>query len=234
MLKELCANLIFFKKLNEIEIDIDDIYKRLLSGDTLLRWGDGEVSLIKGKSLYFQKHSDELGSEISQSLLYSKSNKLIVCSPHQFVNYSIISLLKKGKFRIWYKSRSFYILNFYMKKIHTGDAFGFRPESRFKYIDIIKKLALERDKVILISSSDDDIGKLSKIIGNNISIHHKLVQSKNSYEDRLDVITFLENNIIDNAVVFCSAGPLTKTLCNQNKYQLIDTGHFFDLYEEKC
>lgn len=235
MLRDLLTNFLYPFELKSLKLSEADVCENLLGGKSLIRWGDGEVTLISNKSIFFQEACLDLSLDL-EAAINNCDVKWIICSPHKFVSCSIFNLIKIKKFKIWFRSRAFYINNFYRKKIQTGDAFGFRPETDSCYKQLLSKVITNQSNVLVISSLSSDLPKLLSMLESltcdikDIKFSHHAVPKCNSYNNKDDILNFIKN-LEGKCLIISAAGPLTKAIVSNvvsSEHQIIDVGHFFD------
>lgn len=229
MLSDLLINLIhpFTLRINKIELD--DLRQRLLSGASLIRWGDGEVTLINGVSISYQSSSEELKRKLLEVILNYDDN-LIVASPSMFIEQSLLSLATSKKLKIWFKTRAFYLKYRREMNYSHADAFGFRNESGQLYAPLLKEVCLKKRRVYLLTSSASDLKLVESFLDYNCTVKLIEVPSKNSYESYSSVVNIFKNLNLEDSIFISSAGPLTKAIAMEfvsRNLQLIDLGHFF-------
>lgn len=201
---------------------------------SIIRFGDGELNLIKGKSIHYQEANKELSEELKNIIDYyiekHDLNEFLLCMPNEFLNCNGLSLAKK---RVWVSSWSYF--RYYFKKnfdvnINFGDAFLFANEYSNNYLNIWKN----KNNIIFVHNEEryatffeEKYSKkvdFIKIPANNCySIINELEKKILSCVERWDSIS--------DGVVLISAGPCAKALIyrmKDTKIQMIDTGHCWD------
>lgn len=234
-LKALIFNLFHWNSQDAKLITETDLEKSLIEGKSLLRWGDGEVQLIYGRSIAYQEYTKELSLQLKTAIL-TKNRKIIVCVPLKFVCMSFFDLLKRKKLKLWGVSRAFFIKNFRFEEV--GDAFGFRPESEFTYLKLIKSFLRHKENnyFIYVGSSVCEFNNFCKrvVSSDTIQIEFYAVSAKNSFVQLEDLKMHI-NRTLDmgnrEVTVFLAAGPMGKVVINQMfDVQFIDVGHLSKFY----
>ncbi len=217
-----------------IEKTIDDIIKNKAS---LVRYGDGEMDIINGKSLKFQDYTPELANKLSQILSLKSDDKFFIAVPEIFNSLDIftkdekefwaISLLKTSK--DWF---SFCEGDYY-------NAFLSRPYLRYKDKSnsdkIFKKIKkIYKDKnVILVEGEFSRLGVGNDLFDGVKSIKRILCPNKNAYSAYNKILDVVCQQNKDNLILI-SLGPTAKVLVYelyQKGYQAIDLGHIDLEYE---
>ena len=217
-----------------IEKTLDDLIKNKAS---IIRFGDGEMDLINGKNLKFQKSDEALAKKLDFLLSLKSNDKLFIAIPeifngiNQYTNdekeFWAISLLKT------YKNWS---------KHCNGDyynAFISRPYLRYKdksnCSNIFKKIQkiYNNKDVILVEGEHSRLGVGNDLFSNVKSLKRILCPTKNAYEMYDDILREVTKQS-KNKLILVSLGPTSKPLVYDlclNGYQAIDLGHIDLEYE---
>ncbi len=221
----------FFIKCDLEEIDYEEIRENIINRKkSLVRWGDGEAVICMGSGIKYQKFSENLAIDLKNAITKNDEN-IIICAPNQFLLKSNLELIKSNKWRAWLHTKTFYALNF--EKCKFGDAFGFRPESKFKYKTILTELINRYNKIISISSEDEkDIKTIKSLLmksNHEVKIGKIKIKPKNTYDDIEKIIKIVEKN--KNALYLVSAGPAGKIIIKyiSSYTQAIDVGHLYTM-----
>lgn len=232
MISEIILNFLFPFKIRMEYIEYDELKKYLLSGKSIIRWGDGEVNLMKGKSISFQESSMELKKQLEISY-FEHHDDLLIASPYMFLESNVFDLLTKKKFKIWYKTRAFFIMNKHKFPSRHADAFGFRKETNQAYFPILKLICAKK-KIYLISSEHSDVMIIKKYL-NVEDVKHISVPRINSFSE-YECLKGKINDMQDhNSLILSAAGPVSKVLAKdavKKSIQFIDVGHFFSHMEQ--
>lgn len=221
-------------KVHSIEKTIDDIIKNKAS---IIRYGDGEMDLINGKELKFQKYNKELSERLNEILSLKSTDKLFIAIPEIFngINQYVreekefwaISLLKTYKNWELHCDGEYY------------NAFLSRPYLRYKdkenckiLFDKIKKIYKNKD-VILVEGEYSRLGVGNDLFNEVKSLKRILCPTKNAY----DMYDKILNEVLKqekNKLILVSLGPTSKPLVydlHNKGYQAIDLGHIDLEYE---
>lgn len=230
----------FFKlrKYNILSIDktIDYIEK---SGCSIIRFGDGEFSLINGKDIMnYQSYSRELQLKLTQSLLFSNGN-VLVCLPDTLVNMKKCNPKSK---KIW-KSEFFRNRKSYNKYISNnriyGNAFVSRPymtykdKSKSKYL-FDRLLSIFSDKnIVIIEGEYSRTGVGNDMFKKSLSIERIICPASNAF-DKYNEILSTAKQISKDRLILVSLGPTSKPLVMDlvlEGYWALDIGHIDSEYE---
>lgn len=200
--------------LNEIE-----------KGKSIIRIGDGEISLLHGRAIHYQKNEKALAVGLKTLIReYSASSPYIVSIP-VFVNYSNAELGKtNGKLSCWLPLKVEF-RRIFNKTMRYTDAHFFYY--RDKMINFFKKF-IENQPVIFISNQDTN----EKIkAGITYPAHFIDTPSENSFSEierichTIDAI--IENNPNTRFKLVVSTGPASKIIAYKYSlrgYQSFDIG----------
>lgn len=230
-------NRLFSKQIiiNTIHNTIDEIIKNRYS---IGRFGDGEIRLMNGKDIEFQK-ADSLIKEKLIKVFSSNESKFLIGLPDVFRG---LNLYKHEDKYFW--MRHFFFYNKIWKSYiepgkHYGNAFITRPYMIFKNKsfteNIFKKLQQiwkGRD-VVLVEGYKTRMGYKNDLFEEANSISRILCPSKDAffyYDEILKAIT----QISKEKLVLISLGPTATILafdCFKLGFHAIDIGHVDIEYE---
>ncbi|WP_158095531.1 GT-D fold domain-containing glycosyltransferase [Massilimicrobiota sp. An142] len=210
------------------------IEKIVNSKKSLIRFGDGELLSMKGKSISYQEQNLNLSLElksIEQMYLREKVDcNFILCMPNEFLKCSGMELLKR---REWISSWSFfryYFKNNLDKSVEYGDSFIFSKRYRERYKEIWEK----KENIIFVHNKKNYADDFEKLTGKKVVFIS--VPEKNAYASIDHIVNNIKNEInklknLEKSMVLISAGPCAKAvifrLINE-EIQIIDTGHCWD------
>jgi glycosyltransferase family protein len=223
-----------FKVLTPTET-LDAICRYNLS---VIRFGDGEMSLIEKDSLGFQEQNDQLSLRL-KGIIQSKIPNLLICIPNIWGhlenfnrNYFWFSLHHIFKYKkSWSKLLS--------KEQIYGDAFISRPYLSYKNTteagSVFQKLfSLWRDKeIILIEGDKSRLGVGNDMFDKAKSVSRILCPSENAYS-KYEEIKKETLKIPKDKLVLLSLGPTAKVLAYDLfmlGYRVLDIGHVDMEYE---
>lgn len=198
---------------------------------SVIRIGDGEFNLIKGKDIHYQDYSIELGHRLNAIIenFISKNTNYLVCMPAYFFRINGLKLLRKREYlSSWILARKVFKEK-YDYDIKYGDAFLFSQGNEEKY----KKIWLKEKAVIFVHNSEIYAKKFKQKY--NIEYHFVKVPSKNAFRRVSEIILDIEDcikQVKNNKIcILISAGPCAKVLVEElstKGYWAIDTGHCWD------
>ena len=211
-------------------IGISELENVLISGNSLVRWGDGETALARGKSISYQVFNDKLQIVLNRMLMEIQSNTVYGIS---WAYNSKIWDRKWNKrfFKILLSTRILWCAKF-------------KPSNQQLFVEttIFYKLneklplflnAICKNKSVLLLASD----------GNYISVcppgtQYIHCKSKDAFDD-FKIITdkidkWIDKNLKQKKIILSSIGPTSKAIwmhyTNSPNLQVIDVGHGFSFY----
>ena len=205
---------------------------------SVVRFGDGEIDLIMGRSIPYQSYDKDLALELLEILETPSSPKLMVCMPDVFEH---LERYNSNAQHFW-ENHFEQFADFYKEHCHSswyGSTFLSRP-----YIDWVDKSqaqanieklrSLWQDKDLLIVEGETSrSGVGNDLFDNSKSIKRIIGPSKNSYQD-LDWIYDKVMEHSANRLVLVMLGPTAKVLVKRladSGIQAIDLGHIDSEYE---
>lgn len=212
----------------------------LSNNSSVVRFGDGEVLLMCGRSIDYQDYNKELAEKLRMIIDIPSSEKLVVCIPDVFHDLDRFRL----PVHIWWKDHLInYKLFYYSLGIKSwyGSAFISRPYIDWKKTkqimsgDDFKKLKqLWKDKSILIVE-----GVYSRTgVGNDLfnegrEVQRILCPSNNAYSV-YERIKECAKKYGKGKIILIMLGPTAKILAYElamEGYRAIDLGHIDSEYE---
>jgi glycosyltransferase family protein len=222
-------------KVQSIDKTIDKILKERCS---VSRFGDGELKLINGRNISFQKHNQSLQSKLKE-VLRSNQEGHIVCLPDVFdTNNQYTPMFNKDWRRHLAKYRLKWYTNLDMKKEYFNSFISrcylpFQDQSRSKkYFEKIKKI-WEKREVIIVEGEFSRLGIENDLFDNAKSIKRVLCPSKNAFEKYEEILSYIHKFDKKNLILL-ALGPTASVLAfdlHKEGYQAMDIGHIDVEYE---
>tara|TARA_B100000745_G_scaffold299870_1_gene251823 strand:- start:4391 stop:5215 length:825 start_codon:yes stop_codon:yes gene_type:complete len=203
-----------------------------------IRFGDGEISLIQGSSLGFQKYDASLANAI-QKVLKSEDDTLLICIPGIFGDISTFSSLG-----FWFEIHHTFRYSDIWKKLTSpektyGDAFFARPYFTFKdkskvskIYELIKNLWKNKE-VVLIEGEKSRLGVGNDLFNGARSLERILCPAENAFSKE-DEIVAKAIELPKDTLILLSLGPAAKVIGYElfkRGYRVIDIGHVDMEYE---
>lgn len=221
-------------------LSIDQSLDYLLEkGASVVRFGDGEMDLIAGRSIVYQDFDPELSARLREMMSMESNERLMICLPDVFTGLERYSIDAQN---FWSLNHLPHFLEKY-KNICRAPWYGSTFISR-PYIDLEDKTPsagyfaklkqLWQDKYLLIVE-----GLTSRSgVGNDLfdgakSIKRIICPSRNAYS-KLEAIKQAVREHADNRLILTMLGPTAKVLVYdlvQEGYRALDIGHIDSEYE---
>ena len=93
-----CTNSFIFKDIKYVSID-DTLNEIINHNKSISRFGDGELDLIWGGKIGFQKYNKKLNNRLIE-VLHSNEENLLVAIPLVY-KFNLINLFKNRSFHYW-------------------------------------------------------------------------------------------------------------------------------------
>lgn len=205
---------------------------------SVARFGDGEVDIMMGRSIPYQKYDPALAAFLKQILLTPSNSQLMVCLPDVFEHLERYNQSAKS---FWHHHFNQYS-SFYDKYCQSdwyGSTFISRP-----YIDLkdkteakssfqkLKKLWDRRD-ILIVEGETSRSGVGNDLFDNAASISRIICPSKDAFEQRSAIYNAIKRHA-KGKLILLMLGPTAKVLAydlSQEGYQAIDIGHIDSEYE---
>lgn len=228
-------------KILDTEATIEYIIKHRCS---VSRFGDGEIGLITGENLNFQKYEETLAEKMS-AILATGQNGLLVCVPKVFTKGDREKLSRTdanfwrsnliGKRRIWYK-----LMN---KSIIYGDALMSRiysptwnKENASKLFYMLEQIWKERD-ILIVEGEYSRLGVGNTCFSAARTIRRIIAPAKDAFSKYRELTESICNTADKDTLVILALGPTATALAadlSANGFQAIDLGHLDVEYEWLC
>lgn len=220
-----------------IEDTLDEILKQ---NKSVIRFGDGELALIMGRSITYQDYNEELGKRLKDILLKGSSNTMEVCLPDVFESLESYNQYAQD----FYETNVFANSQAILREIeqtdnHYGSTFISRPyidlrdKSKSKsYFDKLKRLWQHQD-ILIVEGNLSRSGVGNDLFANANSIKRIICPADNAYAKINDIETAIKQ-YAENRLVLLMLGPTAKVIIDDLKElpnQLIDIGHIDSEYE---
>ncbi len=205
---------------------------------SLSRFGDGEMNMIYGSNLNFQKKDDRLGQRLSE-VLSSSDDKLLVCIPDVFDDLNKYNTVERNFWRanLYYNRTKWY--RFLKKGKIYGNAFisrfyamEYNVDLASKRLQSLKRL-WENRNVVFVEGIDTKMGVGNDLFDNAKSVKRILCPSKNSFEC-YDEILSASKEMNKDVLFIIALGPTATVLAydlSKDGYQALDLGHLDIEYE---
>lgn len=222
-------------KVQSIEETINTILENRAS---ISRYGDGELKLIAGKDISFQRHSLTLEVRLKE-ILISDSINLLVCIPDIFEkNLHYVESESKAwrqhllQYRMhWYRNlkKNLEYYNSFISRCYL--CFQDKNKSK-KYFDTIKRVWANRE-IVIVEGEHSRLGVGNDLFDSAQKIQRVICQNKHvfeKYEEIFDYIKKMDKNLL----ILIALGPTATILAydlHREGFQALDIGHIDVEYE---
>lgn len=219
-----------------IENTIQKILKEKLS---VIRFGDGEISMIDGINIGFQKHTDDLAKKLALAIKFQHPNLLIcipgiwgdlsVFKPHAYA-FNMHHLYRHG--HVWKRLLSY--------NQTYGDTNMTRPYLAYKNKDqalvaftLLKRLWEGLD-IVIVEGSKTRLGVGNDLLSSAYRIRRILCPAEHAFTSYNKIRSAIHTHVSKDTLLLLSLGPTAKILgleLFQLGYRVIDIGHIDMEYE---
>lgn len=228
----------FYKKIHFLTAE--ETFNYVIDNNcSLVRFGDGEFSLMRGASIYFngwrQKYSDDLKDGLIKALSSQEKN-ILICLPGEYLTRSKIDLAttnQENEYNFWVNAKVL-CKKYIHKDTVYGSCFAFYPRFNTSINFLKLKEYLQKKEVVIITSNTSrfetiELGRKTYLIE---------APSSDSWDKEKEIITSLkklteENNLSrENTLIMVSMGSAAKVVTYTlavDGYTAWDAGQFFDV-----
>lgn len=219
--------------------DIDQTLDYIIENQSsIIRFGDGEMDLMLGKSIPYQVYDENLASQLKEIIALQSDEKLVIGLPNVFADRSNFTPASEA----FWKGHLEHHLKDYVE-LARADWYGTTFVSR-PYIDYVdKSQSFSQFEKLKQIWKDEDIliveGVTSRSgVGNDLfdganSIKRIICPSHNAYS-RKEEIQEAVLQYAGNRLILCMLGPTAKILSYnlfKKGYRVLDIGHIDSEYE---
>ena len=229
----------FIKKstnIMNIQATLEYVKARQIS---VARFGDGEVSLMAGRSIPYQDYNEGLAKRLKQIITMSDNNQLLVCLPDIFERKERYSSVSKD---FWEKHLGEYY-SFWDEVIVSercyGSAFLSRPYINLvdkslsgRYFQSLKELFTDKN-ILIVEGTYSRSGVGNDLFQAAKSVERIICPSCNAYCKYEVILDTIRQHGI-NKLILLMLGPTAKVLaCDLafEGYWAVDIGHIDSEYE---
>lgn len=207
---------------------------------SVIRLGDGELAIIRGKDIPYQKYEHNLANKLKLFLMKGSDNNVLVCLPDVFNNIDRYNKeAQKFYYEYFFLQNKKLLRNVEKKNNFYGSTFISRPyidlkekKNASKYFDKLKSLWQDKD-VLVVEGKASRSGEGNDLFSNVKSLKRIIAPSTNAFFK----INEIEKSILENAqnrLILLMLGPTAKVIVDDlrnTKNQIIDLGHIDSEYE---
>ncbi len=223
-------------KVNGIQKTIETIIDNNAS---LIRFGDGELYIMKGGHLGFQEKNSDLAQQLLRIFRENSTPKRLICI--QGIITGFTDNYKKEVIAHWKKHLYEYapIYSKFRKKLNNYDTCSTRLYSQFKnkqyatpYFELWKKVWSNKN-VLIIEGQLTRFGVNNNLLDTSLNVQRLLCPAENAF-DKYEIIKQQAIKYSKNKLVLIALGPTATVLSfelSELGYQAIDIGHLDIEYE---
>ena len=203
-------------------------------GKSLARFGDGEILLMFGEDIYFQKHKLELATEL-EKILDNQNEKLLVCLP------TMLTAFNDYEYNWWLK---FWYLRWvkFKNKLNLNHKYGHSMVTRPDFFKSYGEQAVltwkeiwSQKRVVFVTGEGSKLGLDHSIFDNILEKNIIYTFAENAYDDLDRVALEINKKFGPTYLILIALGPSGTILAHrlsQSGYQALDIGHITSSYEE--
>lgn len=203
------------------------------------RFGDGELSLVKGNGIAFQKSNDRL-REIFLKILVEENPNHLACLPYSLIDRSN---LKDNASKYWQK---YFEENYFSFIAYLNlDKVYYDALITRLYIDVANKDLSERqfqllkqvwrDKdLLVIEGKQSRLGVGNDLFGDARSLRRIIAPAENAFDFYDDILNYVAGSIQKDILILIALGPTATALAwdlSKLGYWAMDIGHVDIEYE---
>lgn len=196
-----------------------------LQHKSFLRIGDGEVHIMLGQGIGFQKKDDRLAEYLRKSISsYSPTSPYILGINELVMSKKNTYLRQKGALRLWLPMKIFYYL-YFPKNMPYADASMFYYKDSFLFY---LKDTIKNKEIILVSRKENIENFISH--SKNNTIHAVITKDTDSFDDFDSLVSKIDSIAshfgYENCIVLAACGPASKALVYEmsSRLQVFDIG----------
>lgn len=219
---------------------IDETLNEILENKkSIIRIGDGELDLIYGKGIGYQRFNPELAKILKDSILSNHNPRILTCLPDIFTNLDRYNEMR-GYYALGVLPRfSDFFKEIEKIKYSYGSTFMSRMYMCFKdksksqhYFHKLRKIWQDKD-ILIVEGEYTRSGVGNDLFENTRSIQRIICPAKDAYDEVDEIEEAIRNNA-QNKLILLMLGPTAKVIVNDLQdldNQILDIGHIDTEYE---
>ena len=219
--------------------DIDQTLDYIIENQSsIIRFGDGEMDLMLGKSIPYQVYVENLASQLKKIIALQSDKKLVIGLPNVFSDRSNFTPAAE----LFWQGHLEQHLKDYVE-LARADWYGTTFVSR-PYIDYVDKSKSfsqfeklkqiwENQDILIVEGVTSRSGVGNDLFDGATSIKRIICPSHNAYS-RIEEIQEAVLQYAENRLILCMLGPTAKILSYnlfKKGYRVLDIGHIDSEYE---
>lgn len=225
----------------KVKNNVDTLNLILEKKSNVIRFGDGEFDLIRGKDIPYQTYDSKLSKRLKKIIIRGNYNNTIICLPDVFEQMERYTSESQNFFyeQFFYQNRKF-LREIEKKNNWYGSTFISRPyidwkdkSNSAKYFNKLKKI-WNNQNILIVEGKYTRSGEGNDLFSNAKSIKRIICPSKDSYFKLEKIETAIVDNCKDT-IILMMLGPTAKVIVDdldkKLNNQFIDLGHIDSEYE---
>ena len=219
--------------------DIDQTLDYIIENQSsIIRFGDGEMDLMLGKSIPYQVYDENLASQLKEIISLQSDEKLVIGLPNVFADRSNFTPAAEA----FWKGHLEHHLKDYVELARAdwyGTTFVSRPyidyvdkSQSFSQFEKLKQIWKDKD-ILIVEGVTSRSGVGNDLFDGANSIKRIICPSHNAYA-RIEEIQEAVLQYAENRLILCMLGPTAKILSYnlfKKGYRVLDIGHIDSEYE---
>lgn len=234
-----CTNNAIFGKI-KIHDEDETLNEIITKNKSISRFGDGELILILGEDIGFQRYDQNLSAKLFKILNIKEKNLLIgINLPYKLRNLNRLNLFAKNYYKFFLRLRRFKFAKLFLNREYYSSMitrFYMDLKSKRKVPKYIKKLKKIWDKrdVVIIEGDKSRLGVGNDLFNNMKSIQRIICPALNAFKYYENIINAVKTKVSKDKLILIALGPTATALAYdlyKLGYQAIDVGHIDIEYE---
>lgn len=220
---------------------IDETLAELEKGRSIARFGDGEMDIIIGKSIGFQKFDSELAKELKNILIQSPPGaNCLIAIPDAINTFNNLTKASVSWWTAYMLNNREYWINVLDKEYFYGNTNVSRCYIRYEdksecayWFNRMMKLWKNRE-IVVIEGSKTRLGCGNDFLKEALSIERILTCPEDAFSKRDEIETYVKDNVSTDKLILLALGPTATIIAydlSQCGYQALDIGHADIEYE---
>ena len=219
--------------------DIDQTLDYIIENQSsIIRFGDGEMDLMLGKSIPYQVYDENLASQLKKIIALQSDEQLVIGLPNVFADRSNFTPAAEAFWKVHLEHH----LKDYVELARAGwygTTFVSRPyidymdkSKSFSQFEKLKQI-WENEDILIVEGVTSRSGVGNDLFDGATSIKRIICPSHNAYS-RIEEIQEAVLQYAENRLILCMLGPTAKILSYnlfEKGYRVLDIGHIDSEYE---
>lgn len=209
---------------------------------SISRFGDGELDLMCGIGIKFQKADKNLRKRLKQ-IAKNGSDNCLVCLPDVFYSKKELKLKMVEKSADWWSKFLTFTRGIWYKSF-KGKIFGDTNLSRFymevkdksrtaEYVSALKRI-WDGANIVFVEGEKSRLGVGNDLFDNATSVKRIICPSANAFGCYDKILETVKGLTSEDDLIICALGPTATVLCydlSRNNRRALDLGHIDIEYE---